>query len=155
MATIEIIWHCSPCTHTKKKKQGQNKEDITAAITEGRYHFGKECEGTVLCRYVCSNGTVEEQELHIQSRKIPLLEVRQSLLERHDKAGLMRQHVRTLEEYASMDRDIISELEFLGEYHAMDDQSVPDADLATRLFVLCHARMLLLSNDHADLLGQS
>ena len=55
-----------------------------------------------------------------------------------------------------MDRDnIISELEFLGEYYAMDDQSVPDADLATRLFVLCHTRMLLLSNDHADLLGQS
>ena len=140
--------------HTKK--QDQIKEDITAAITEGRYHLGEECEGTILCRYVCSNGTIEERELHIQSRKIPLLEVRQSLLERHDKAGLMRQHVRTLEEYASMDRDNnISELEFLGDYHAMDDPSVPDADLATRLFVLCHTRMLLLSNDHADLLGQS
>ena len=84
------------------------------------------------------------------------MEVEQSLLERHEKAGLMIQHVRTLEEYASMDRDnIISELEFLREYYTMDDQSVPDADLATRLFVLCHTRMLLLSNDHADLLGQS
>ena len=143
-------------SHPAHKRKEHIKADIKNAVNTGRFHLGKECEGKVLFNYVCSNGKVEKRELQVHGRKISLYDVRQSLLHRHEKAGLMREHDKTLEEYLSQEHSrIIAQLQAIGEYYPSTDATLDDAELATRLYTFHHTRMLLLSNDHADLLGQS
>lgn len=133
----------------------QIKSSIREAVESGRYTPGEECTGTVLCRYKLSNGKVRTEKIPVHGRKIPMIEVRRRLLQRHEEANLMRDHVRSLQEYASMPREeVVSSLEAIGEHDdTTDDTDV--SELSSRLYIFRHTRLLLLGHDHADLLGHS
>ena len=139
-----------------QKSTEKIKEDIKSAVAEGRYILGEDCAGTVICKYVTTNGEVERRELDIRGRKVSLLDLRRHLLSRHESAGIMRSRPYMLEQYLSMEREqVIDELNCLDEYDPQADEDKDTSDLATRLFTLEHTRLLLLGSDHADLLGHS
>ena len=139
-----------------QKNISEIKEDIRQAVNEGRYLQGEECKGTVLVSYTNKNGEVERVEVEVHGSKIPLIELRKHLLQRHEEEGYMRNHTRELEEYVSMERaDVVAELVKLDEFDKVEDTKLETHELATRLYNYHHTRLLLLGNDHADLLGHS
>ena len=132
------------------------KEDIQKAVEEGRYNLGEDCTGTILCKYTLSNGDVEQRQLEVHGRKISLLDLREQVLDAHEKAGLMRERRLSLIDYANMERnDVVDQLTSLDEFDAKDDAELETHELATRLYGFQHTRLLLLGSDHAHLLGHT
>lgn len=138
-------------THPVQKRHIGIKEDIKQAVQDGRYSIGEECTGTVLCKYTLADGRVVPRELQVYGCKVPMIELRQRLLRNHEDMGLMRKRTAVLEEYASLSRDDLKQrLTHLGEFVADTEDTT---DLCTRLYQYEHTRLLLLANDHADILG--
>ena len=131
------------------------REGIKSAIKEGKFNLGEKCTGTILCTHKLENGQVVNKEIHVHGQKIPLIDVRRRLLKRHEAAGLMREHVLSLEEYASLPREeLILQLTELGEHETAHDGK-EDFELSTQLYIYHHTRLLFLGHDHADLLGHN
>ena len=92
------------------------KEDIQKAVEERRYNLGEDCTGTILCKYTLPNGDVEQR---VRGHKISLLDLRQRVLDAHEKAGLMREHPLSLIDHANMERnDVVDQLTSLDEFDA-------------------------------------
>ena len=82
-----------------------------------------------------------------------LNDIRQQLLNQHERAGGMRPRPSTLPQYAALEKE-----ELLDMLKAIGEEADIDADEATlchQLAEVQHTRQLLLANDHADILGQS
>ena len=68
----------------------------------------------------------------------------------------MRHHTDSFNDYMVKDRaELIQNLKAIGEFCPDADDDAPTYELATRLYGHHHTRLLIISNDHADLLGKS
>lgn len=61
----------------------QIREEIHQRIAEGRYFIGEPCVESVLVRYKAQDGSVKREEITINARRIPVLEIRKRLLTKH------------------------------------------------------------------------
>ena len=131
----------------------QVRADVSQAVEDKVENEGVECTGNIIISYRVRDGKLERQEEAIHGRKVMLNDLRQTLLSKHEEAGLMRPRPASLEEYAALGHDILLKmLEEMGEQaHAHEE----DVDLCHGLVVLQHTRHLILANDHADILGRS
>ena len=59
--------------------------DIQTMISSGRFTLGEECVPYTITRYTMVDGIMTPHNLTIQARKIPLTQIRQQLLNRHQK----------------------------------------------------------------------
>ena len=136
------------------KTSGGIKEDLAKAIEDGRFHPGEEVCSKVLCSFTLSNGEVERKEVEVHGRRVPMLDLRKRILEKHEKNGLMRHLPEDLLEYASMSREELTDrLTRIGEWTPAS-KDMEECDLADRLYRYEHTRLLILANDHADVLGR-
>ena len=97
------------------------KEAILEKIKSGELSVG---EMIVPKQYkklkICEDGSIEEEIFHVSGRKIPLLAIREKILQEHEKNGWLRD--KSDEKYQNMsDAQIIERLKSLGEYSAEDD----------------------------------
>ena len=77
------------------------------------------------------------------------------LLKKHEKEGLMQEHCMSLDEYASLEQEVVIErLQGMNEYDSTHTE-IETFELKTRCYTYDHTRLLLLGHDHADILGHS
>ena len=68
----------------------------------------------------------------------------------------MRQKCLTLEDYCSFNQaKLTTRLKQLDKFDDVTSKNEPDCDLFPRLYELEYTRLLLIANDHADILGRS
>ena len=68
----------------------------------------------------------------------------------------MRQNCLTPDDYCSFDQaELTTRLKQLDEFEEVTSKNEPDCDLVTRLYELEYKRLLLIANDHGDILGRS
>ena len=75
-----------PCHKTAE----QVKADWAEMIKSGRLTLGEPCAPYKLTKYTIVDGEVKKTEMKVDGRKIPLLDIRQKLLNKHEK--YMRLH---------------------------------------------------------------
>ena len=80
-------------------------EEIHQRIAEGRYLIGEPCVESVLVRYKAEDGSVKREEITINARRIPVLEIRKRLPTKHTQMGIM--HLETDDKFLGMSREVI------------------------------------------------
>ena len=124
---------------------------IKGALPNGELNPGEECCGTLIANYTLENSELARKEVDVQGRKISMLDLRGSLLRQHEARGLMRPVPPTLENYACLPRQVVTQRLFdTGEQCGPEDTG---QELPTRLFICQSQRLLMLQSDHADVLG--
>ena len=91
-------------TYQPLKKQ---KEQVQERIDSGEICIGKEICPTSYSRYTAHEGEIRQDNIQVNARKIPLIEIRKKLLDKHEELGLMRLHSN--EYYTTLSTDIVKE----------------------------------------------
>lgn len=68
------------------------KQCTQERINSGEICMGEDIVTTTHPRYVVQDGEIREETIEVKARKIPLIEIRKRLLEKHEDLGLIRQH---------------------------------------------------------------
>ena len=133
----------APCLPTVDKI----KELNDTLVASGEILLGQPCAPYTLTRCFIKDGKLEQEDVEVYGRKIPLLSLRQKLLISQEK--FMR--LETNEQLQQKSRhEIITQLDKLCEHF---DPTLPTEDLRESLKHLQHKRHLLLWHDHATLVG--
>ena len=135
----EISVPCPPST-------SKLKEQRNSLIASGELLLGDPCSAFTVTRTIVDNGSVKQVDVEVSGRKIPLLSLRQKVLECHEE--FMR--LSSDEQLQKKTR-----IELLSELHKKPDSN---SDLSNE--VLCNkvksvqrTRNLLFWHDHARILG--
>ena len=67
------------------------KKKVSDRIESGNIPIGKEVVRTAYCRYTVHQGELRQESTEVYGRKIPLLEIRERLLKKHEELGVLRQ----------------------------------------------------------------
>ena len=127
----------------------QIREEIHQRIAEGRYFIGEPCVESVLVRYKAQDGSVKREEITINARRIPVLEIRKHLLTKHAQMGIMR--LNTDNELLAMPREVIvGKLEAIHETVYMPEST---EHLREKLKHSQRVRHFVEWHDHSTLLG--
>ena len=130
------------------------KMEMTNKIEDKQILTDEPCHETMVERFVVSeNGSIQKEEVKVEGRIIPTMDLRWRILQDHEDKHLMRCHPSTYSAYSTMERcQLEKELSAMGE-EVFDEATQPE--LADRLYRYHHTRHLFLSNDHADVAGAS
>jgi len=133
----------APCLPTVDKI----KELKDTLVASGEILLGQPCAPYTLTRCFIKDGKLQQEEVVVYGRKIPLLSVRQKLLISQEK--FMR--LETNEQLQQKSRhEIITQLDKSYEHF---DPTLPIEQLRELLKYLQRKRHLLLWHDHATLAG--
>ena len=125
-------------------------EEIHQRIAEGRYLIGEPCVESVLVRYKAEDGSVKREEITINARRIPVLEIRKRLLAKHTQMGIM--HLETDDKFLGMSREVIvKRLEAIHEPVYMPEIT---EHLREKLKHSQHVRHFVEWHDHSTLVGR-
>ena len=133
-----------PCHKTAE----QVKADWAEMIKSGRLTLGEPCAPYKLTKYTIVDGEVKKTEMKVDGRKIPLLDIRQKLLNKHEK--YMQLH--TDSELQHMSRSALTAILEIANA-AYSDQS-SDTELRAMVAELERTRTIGIWHDHATVLGQ-
>ncbi len=81
------------------------KEDWVRMIQTGELTLGEQCQPCTIQKYTTSNGSVSKSENTVYGRKIPLTDIRQKLIQRHEKY----MHLHTDREISEMSTFLLTE----------------------------------------------
>lgn len=131
-----------PCHSTPKHV----KEDWVKMIEDGIYSLGEQCSPKQLTIVRAERGHVITKEVTVHSRKIPLAEIREKLLRKHER--WMR--LMTDEQILKMTTE--EALQFLDQIH-LPTQQIAREDLHSTVKKCQRTRTLGLWHDHDTLFG--
>ena len=117
------------------------KEDWTKMITTGELTLGEQCHPCTIIKYNTSNGTVTKSESTVYGRKIPLTDIRQKLIRRHEKY----MHLHT-------DREIL-EMSAIQLTEDLPPHDTSLQNLREKLKKSERTRTIAIWHDHATILG--
>ena len=130
------------------KKQ---KEQVQERIDSGEISIGKEICPTSYSRYTAHEGEIRQDNIQVNARKIPLIEIRKKLLDKHEELGLMRLH--SDEYYTALSTDVVKEK--LLELHEHIEAHMSEEQLRAKLKSISRIRHLKVWHDHSDIAGHS
>ena len=82
------------------------KEDWKQMITSGELTLGEPCHPQTIAKYKVKNGELERSETTVYGRKIPLTEVREKLLRKHEKV----MYLHTDNEFEALQKEQMLEM---------------------------------------------
>lgn len=126
----------------------QIKEDWQSMIERGELHLGEQCIPRTLVRYKTDKGKLEKTYTTVYGRKIPLLTLRQKLLEKHEKF----MHLLSDEELAQMSHAALTEIAKQGNIY-IDEEATTD-ELRQKISQCQRTRHIAMWHDHATVAGQ-
>ena len=133
-----------PCLPTKEAIVEEKKQ----LIVSGELSIGEPCSPYTLKKTIVKNdGSIEMKTVNICGRKIPLLELRQTLLTKHKE--YMR--LATLDDIKVMTREEI--LTFMKFSHQKVNPNLTLQQLQTKLKDIQHTRTLAIWHDHSTILN--
>jgi len=132
-----------PCHKTAE----QVKADWEEMIQSGRLTLGEPCAPYKLTKYAIVDGEIRKTETNIHGRKIPLLDIRQKLLNTQEK--YMRLH--TDSDLQHMSRSALIAILERGNAGYSDRSS--DVELREKVAKLERKRTIGIWHDHATVLG--
>ena len=127
------------------------KQKIAEKLKSGEYTLGNMIAPKQYKKLVITpEGNIEEQTFSVSGRHIPLAEIRQRLLNEHERKGLVREHS---EEYFQdmSPEEVIDKLRNLGEYN--DDEELTINEMKEKLISLTRKRHLIVWADHSSLMN--
>lgn len=127
---------------------GGIKEDWAALIASGELTLGEPCHPHTLKKYIIKNGEIQETTTVVYGRKIPILELRQKLLDKHQ--NIMQLH--TDDEIASLDKQAL--LQILKTRYISLPNDLSTETLQTKLKQAERTRTLGIWHDHSSILGR-
>lgn len=111
----------------------------------------REVVQTTYPKYATHQGKLKQEIVEITARKIPLLDIREKLLKRHEQLGIMRSdpddYFATLPEEAVKAR--------LTELHETIDPNLGVEDLRQQLKIVSRHRFIKVGHDHSEIAGHS
>ena len=133
-----------PCTPTVPKLKKQRQE----MIDRGELHLGIPCSPNTVTRTTVKEGQIIQEETQVYGRKIPLLQLRQKILE--NQSEFMR-----LESDEQIDSKPHNELlEHFKQFNVEQDSAQTVEQLREKLKEAQRTRHLLFWHDHATILGR-
>ncbi len=121
--------------------------EINMMIISGRFTLGEECAPYKLTRYVPNDGRIVTKDVLIHGRKVPLEDLRNRLLKKHERYMRLNPN----EKFDAMTRsEILESLQTLGK-----TPNEPSSDQELRMLLRSYerGRSLALWHDHATILG--
>ena len=127
------------------------KEKVGAKIESGELFVGIESVKTTETRYSTHDGELVQNSSDVLACKIPLQNLRERLLAKHESLGIIRQHPDEYYEKLSL-----AEIKFqLAQLHEAIDDGLSEDDLRQKLKNLSRQRLLKVWHDHSEIGGHS
>ena len=103
------------------------KMEMTNKIEDKQILTGQPCHETMVERFVVSeNGSIQKEEVKVEGRIIPTMDLRRRILQDHEDKHLMRCHPSTYSAYSTMERcQLEKELSAMGE-EVFDEATQPE-----------------------------
>ncbi len=136
----EISVPCPPTISVIKKQRNE-------LISDGTLVLGQPCAPHSLTRWTIENGKLQEQVVQVYGRKIPLLILRERLLQQHEQ--FMR--LTSDEQLQQSTREEL--LQMLNDLHKEIDPAVSTECLREKVREFQRNRSLLLWHDHGTVVG--
>jgi len=126
----------------------QIQQERDEMIRSGKLQLGEACAPFILTKYKTSkSGKVERYQVTIEGRKIPLLSLRNRMLQEHEKY----MHLKTDTEYQNMTgSEVYAKLRC---YNITVPDNITTAELQSMLAKYQRTRTLGIWHDHASILG--
>ena len=99
-----------------------------------------------------SNGTLKKECFTVSGRKIPLLEIRKTLLAKHEELGLVRDHTEAHYE-AMTNEELETRLKEIGEFKGQPDGETTREELVNSLKHQERTRHLMIWSDHSSVMN--
>ena len=115
--------------------------------------MGREIVQTTYSSYTTDSSTLSISEITKQNsaREIPIMNIRQKLLEKHERLGIIRNNPDNY--FASLsEEDTKSRLAELGESY---DSKMTIEEVQQKLKTICRTRHFKLWHDHSEIAGHS
>ena len=125
------------------------KERVIKKIDSGEIKIGREVVQTTYSRYIAQQGQLTQEKVEVYARKIPLLEIREKLLQKHEQLSIIRNDPDTY--FATLPEEAVKAR--LVELHETYDSSLGVEDLREKLKILSRHRLLKVWHDHSDIAG--
>ena len=124
------------------------KLDWADAIRSGELTLGEPCAPYTLTKYTVVSGEIQKSELELYGRKVPLIDIRRKLLQKHEI--YMRLHTD-----AELDNMCSSEIvSTLNRANVVYDINAEEHQLRELLKKLERTRTIAMWHDHSTLLGK-
>ncbi len=124
------------------------KEDWDKLIESGELTLGEPCHPQKLTRYTVKDGELQQSETTVYGRKIPLLEVRKRLLQKHE--SLM--HLHSDQEIANLQKSELLDIYRCHNIKLPTDLS--EESLRANLKQCERTRTVGIWHDHSSILGR-
>lgn len=124
------------------------KEDWQKMIESGELTLGEPCYPHTIKKYRVKDGEIQATETVVYGRKIPLLQIRKKLLEKHKSI----MHLHTDEELSSLQKTEL--LDAFSSRNIELPQDLSEHNLRTKLKEFERTRTLGIWHDHSSILGK-
>jgi len=131
----------------------KQKQKLANKVTSGEIQIGREIVQTTYSSYTTDPSTlsISETTKRISAREIPIKHIRQKLLNKHEKLGIVRNNPDDY--FASLfEEDTKSRLTELGESY---DSKMTIQEVQQKLKTICRTRHFKLWHDHSEIAGHS
>ena len=130
----------------------KQKQKVANKVTSGEIQIGRGVVQTSYSSYAIDPSTlsISETTKQTSAREIPIIHIRQKLLEKHEKLGIIRNNPDNY--FASLsEEDTKSRLTELGEY----DSQMTIQEAQHKLKSICRTRHFKVWHDHSEIAGHS
>ena len=124
------------------------KEDWKQMIASGELTLAEPCHHQTITKYKVKNGELERSETTVYGRKIPLTEVREKLLRKHERV----MHLHTDNEFEAVQKEQI--LEIYKQRNIELPNELSEEVLCNALRKYERTRTIAVWHDHATILGR-
>ena len=130
------------------------RETLRKKIANREYHLGEIIAPKTYQKLTLdSNGTLKKQCFTVSGRKIPLLEIRKTLLAKHKELGLVRDHSEAHYE-AMTNEELETRLKEIGEYKEQPDGETTLPTMSSGCsMVTIHHKKLRVGNSWVETLA--
>ena len=125
--------------------------EIVAMIESGRFNLGMQCAPYQMTQYIHLNGKLTTKEITIYRRKIPLVDLRKKLLEKHS----LYMRLASDEDISKKSLEELKEELRKGGQSELELQNETHSNVCTELARKQRTRHLVMWHDHATILGKS
>jgi len=131
----------------------KQKQKVANKVTSGEIQIGREIVQTTYSSYTTDSSTLSISEITKQNsaREIPIMHIRQKLLEKHERLGIIRNNPDNYFVNLS-EEDTKSRLAELGESY---DSKMTIEEVQQKLKTICRTRHFKLWHDHSEIAGHS